>query len=75
MERVLISVYPGPYPPARDTARKLAGLALQGKMQMDWQEVRRIAQLPGFRVWPECKIVVNELCEELGLQNPYDSDE
>jgi hypothetical protein len=75
VERVLVSVYPQPYPPARETARKLAAVGLQGRMEMDWQEVERLAGLPGFRTWPECKEMVNELCEELGLQSPYHSDE
>jgi hypothetical protein len=75
VERILISTYPGPYPPARDTARKLGALCLRGEIQVDWQEVKRLANLPGFRVWPDCKNMVNELCEELGLKNPFGSDE
>ena len=74
VERVLVSVYPQPYAPAAETARKLATLALQGEVQMDWHEVRRLAELPGFRVWPECKSMINNLCEELELKSPYHSN-
>src|SRR5438128_8591782 len=36
VERVLVSVYPGPNPTARDCARKLAGVALGGALDMNW---------------------------------------
>jgi hypothetical protein len=71
VERVLISCYPQPHAPARETARKLVAVALQGRLAMDWVELKRIAGLPGFRVWPECKSVVNEVSDELGIKHPY----
>ena len=74
VERVLISCYPQPHEPARETARKLLSVALQGRLAMDWEEVKRIAGLPGFRVWPECKSVVKEVSDELGIKSPYLED-
>lgn len=75
VERVLISVYPQSHPPAHETARKLAAVALQGRLEMNWDEVRRLAELPGFGVWPECKSVVKEVSDELRIKNPYLADE
>ena len=75
VERVLISCYPQPHAPARATARKLIGVALQGRLAMDWAETKRIAALPGFRVWPECKFMVREVSDELEIKSPYLADE
>jgi hypothetical protein len=74
VERVLVAVYPQPHPPARETARKLAAVALQGRLEMDWGEVKRLADLPAFGVWPECKLVVNEVSDELRIRSPYVAD-
>lgn len=75
MERVLISCYPQPHAPARETARKLIAVAVQGRLAMDWAEIQRIAGLPGFRVWPECKSMVKEVSDELEIKSPYLADE
>jgi hypothetical protein len=75
VERVLVAVYPGTHPPALEAARKLAAIALQGRVEMDWQEVKRLAELPGFGVWPECKAVVKEVCAELGINYPDVADQ
>ena len=74
VERVLISVYPGPNPAARDCARKLAAVALGGGLDMDWNEVKRVAGLPEYRDVSECKALVREVANELKLQSPLDSD-
>jgi hypothetical protein len=75
VERVLVSVYPQPHAPARDTARKLAATALQGRLEVDWREVKRLAELPEFSVWPECRAVIKELCDEFGIQCPDVADQ
>ena len=75
VERVLVAVYPQPHPPARETARKLAAVALRGRLEMNWDEVKRLAGLPAFGVWPECKTVVNEVSDELQIRCPYVADE
>jgi hypothetical protein len=74
VERVLISVYPGPNPAARDCARKLVAVALGGGLDMDWNEVKRVASLPEYRDVSECKALVREVANELKLQSPLDSD-
>jgi hypothetical protein len=74
-ERVLVSVYPQPYPPARDCARKLAAVALAGAVEFDWSELRQLAKRQEYRILDECKALVREVADELNLQSPLDSDE
>ena len=74
VERVLISMYPQPYPPARDCARKLAAVALGGALELDWAEVRRLADLPEYLILPQCKAFVREVAHELKVESPLDSD-
>ena len=73
VERVLVSIYPQPYPPARACAKMLAAVALQGELAMDWQEVCRLARRPEYGILPECKILVSEAANELKLKSPLDS--
>ena len=74
VERVLVSIYPQPHAPARDCARTLAGVALQGQIGMNWAEVRRVAQLPEYRNLNECEALVNEVANELKLRSPFHPD-
>ena len=75
VERVLVSVYPQPHPPARECAKKLAAVALGGAMQFDWKEVRRLATLSEYRILPTCKALVREVAHELETKSPLDSNE
>jgi len=74
VERVLVSVYPGENPTARECARQLAVVALSGAVKMDWSEVLRVANLPEYRNVNECKALVNEVGHELKIKSPFDSD-
>ena len=74
VERVLVSVYPGPNPTARDCARKLAGVALGGALDMNWNEVRRVAERPEYKNLPDCIALVREVADELKIKSPLDSD-
>lgn len=74
-ERVLVSVYPQPYLPARDCARKLAAVALGGALEFDWKELERLASRPEYRILDECKALVDEVANELGTKSPLDSHE
>jgi len=73
VERVLVSVYPQPYLPARACAKMLAAVAVRGELAMDWQEVRRLANLSEYRILPECEALVHEVADELKTKNPLDS--
>jgi hypothetical protein len=73
VERVLISVYPQPDRDAEQCARKLAAVALAGLVEMDWPEVRRLAERPEYRILPALTKLVGEVAHELGKPSPYDS--
>ena len=73
VERVLVSVYPQAYQPARECAKMLAGGALKGQLRVDWKEVRRLAGRPEYRMLAECKALVREVASELKIKSPLDS--
>ena len=73
VERVLVSVYPLPHPPARECARTLIGVALRGQIAMDWTEVQRIARRREYRNLSECRLLVNEVADELKIKSPLHS--
>lgn len=71
VERVLVSVYPQRDEPAERCARKLVAVALSAQVEMDWQEVRRLAERPEYRILPALEKIVAEVAHELGKPNPY----
>jgi hypothetical protein len=73
VERVLVSVYPQGYVPARQCAKKLVAVALGGALKLDWEEVRRLAGRKEYRILPECKALVREVANELKIKSPLDS--
>ena len=74
VERVLVSAYPGENPTARDCAKKLVAMILDGVIPVDWAEVRRLANLPEYCNLPECVKLVQEVADELNIKNPLHSD-
>jgi hypothetical protein len=74
VERVLVSVYPGENPTARDCAKMLTSVALRGEIAMNWDEVRRVANRPEYRNLPECMKLVKEVADELKIKSPLHSD-
>jgi hypothetical protein len=75
VERVLVSVYPAEYPPARECARKLLAAALQAELEVDWAEVRRLAENPAYKNWDEVKTLIHEEATALQVRSPYDPNE
>jgi hypothetical protein len=75
VERILVSKYPQEYPPARECARKLLAAALQGEVETDWQEVRRLAESSAYDNWDEVKELIHEQAQALQVRDPCDSDE
>jgi hypothetical protein len=71
VERVLVSAYPQAYEPAAACARKLAAVALTGQIELDWQEVRRVAERPEYRIFPLLDKMVDDVAHELGKRSPY----
>jgi hypothetical protein len=75
VERVLVSVYPYSYPPARDCALKLIGASLKGEVDIDWKEVQRLAERPEYGNFEEVRKLVDESAETLKDRSPYHSNE
>jgi hypothetical protein len=73
VERVLVSVYPQRDEPAELCARKLIAVALSGQVEMNWQEARRLAERPEYRILPVLEELVNTVAHELGKSSPYHS--
>jgi hypothetical protein len=74
VERVLVSVYPQMDDEALACARKLIAVAVAGQVQVDWAEVKRLAQSPNYRNLDACRQLVGEIANELKTKNPLDSD-
>ena len=74
VERVLVSVYPEKHPPARECAKKFISTILPGHIAVNWDEVRRLANLPEYRNLAECQALVQEVAHELKLKNPLHPD-
>jgi hypothetical protein len=74
VERVLVSVYPQSDPAARECARGLISVILRGGIALDWNEVRRVANLAEYRNLAECKKLVKEVADELKVESPLHSD-
>jgi hypothetical protein len=74
VERVLVSVYPGENLAARDCAKKLVAMILDGVIPVDWDEVRRLANLPEYRNLPQCVKLVQEVAHELKIKSPLHTD-
>jgi hypothetical protein len=72
VERILISTYPSPNAEAAACARQFIALSLEGKIGMDWAEVRRLADTPEFDNLASCQLLVKEVADELNLQSPLD---
>ncbi len=74
VERVLVSVYPAPNEPARACARELVAVALGGGLEMDWREIRRLAESRDYQIFDELRQLVQEIARELKVSSPYDPD-
>ena len=74
VERILVSTYPGDYPPARECAKKLLASALREEVETDWQEVKRLAQISAYSNWNDVKALVHEQAQALQIRSPYHSD-
>jgi hypothetical protein len=74
VERVLVSVYPQKQPSARECAKKFTAVILGGGIAVNWDEVRRLANLPAYRNLSECEALVQEVADELKIKNPLHPD-
>ncbi len=74
VERVLMTFYLGESQTARDCAKKFVAVILAGGVAVNWNEVRRLANLPEYRNLSQCVLLVNEVADELKIKNPLHSD-
>jgi hypothetical protein len=74
VERVLASFYSGENKTARDCAKKFIAVILGGVIAVDWNEVRRLANLPEYRNLQECAELVKEVADELKIKSPLHPD-
>jgi hypothetical protein len=74
VERVLVSVYPGKNQEAHDCAKKFIALILGGAIAVEWNEVRRVANLPEYRNLSECMKLVKAVANELKIESPLHPD-
>jgi len=74
VERVLMTFYLGESQTARDCAKKLVAMILDGVIPVNWDEVRRLANLPEYRNLPECEKLVKEVADELKIKSPLHPD-
>jgi hypothetical protein len=70
VERVLMTFYSGENEAARKCAKILTSVALRGEIEMNWNEVRRLANLPEYRNLAECEKLVKEVADELKIKSP-----
>ena len=75
VERVLVSVYPGENETARNCAKAFLSTALRGEIELDWNEVKRLAERPEYRILSQCQTLVKEVADELKVKSPLHSAE
>ncbi len=66
----MVSVYPERYEPAVQCARTLAAVALTGRLEMDWAEVRRPAARPEYDILPQVEQLLQDVARELRQTHP-----
>ena len=71
VERILVGKYPASYPPALDCARKLVAAGLSGELEIDWNEVLRIAKLPAYKNEAEVRELIDSQAKTLAYRSPY----
>jgi len=74
VERVLMSFYLGESQTARDCAKKFISVILTGGVAVNWNELRRLANLPEYRNLPQCVQLVKEVADELKIKSPLHPD-
>ena len=71
VERVLVSVYPQANREAANCARKLVAATLVDGFEINWREVRRLANSSQYRILSECETLVGKVARELKAKNPF----
>jgi hypothetical protein len=74
VERILVAVYPEENQAARACAKMLLSGILRGQIEVNWEEVQRIANLPEYRNFQDCKKLIEETANELKIKSPFHPD-
>src|ERR1017187_281165 len=74
VERVLCSFYLGESKTARDCAKVLAAVALRKEIEINWDEVRRLANLPEYRNLSQGVQRVKKVADEPKIKSPLHPD-
>lgn len=70
VQRILMGVYPQFLEEQWEAGRLMVAQAVAGRIPVDWEEVLRLARLPGFRVEKELRQLVAECSARLGVAAP-----
>jgi len=70
VERVLVANYPSKNVEAKECAKKLLAVAVQGELEMDWSEVKRLAELPEYDILADCQRITQEVCDVVEVERP-----
>ena len=74
VERILSSHYPNDFPSDLECAKKILAAALLDEVEVDWSEVRRLAESPAYNNWNRVKELTDEEAKTLQIRSPYDSE-
>ncbi|MEP6664431.1 MAG: hypothetical protein ABJC04_12295 [Verrucomicrobiota bacterium] len=75
VERIFVSFYSGENETARNCAKALLVTALKREIELDWKEVKRLAERPEYGIFPRCEALAKEVANELQIKNPLHPDE
>ena len=65
-----MTFYLGESQTARDCAKKFISVILGGVIEVNWDEVRRLANLPEYRNLAQCEKLVKEVADEFKIKSP-----
>jgi hypothetical protein len=68
IQRILSGVYPQVLQEQIDAAKLIIAQGLAGNLNIDWNEVKRIAEMPGFKVGANFEALYKEVELELAQQ-------
>lgn len=60
---------------APPSSKKILAAALECEVEVDWNEVKRLANDKAYSNWADVKVLINEQAKALQVRSPYDSDE
>lgn len=59
--RIVQGTYPQKNEDQWNASKMILANAIQGTIPFEWNEFRRLCTLPGFKIWPEVLLLIEEL--------------